>query len=114
MVGNTGATWRTHMCGLPEYHCLTPDLPGFGRSQREPWRTRAATAERVASVIESRVPAGRAHVRPPCRRGARTALRLPRKATVLAGAKLLIYRASRGVGTYAVQLGSHVHPSEEV
>ena len=61
-VGNTGAMWRTHMASLPEYHCLAPDLPGFGRSQGEPWRTRAATAGLVASLIESRALAGRAHV----------------------------------------------------
>lgn len=61
-VGNTGAMWRTHMAGLPGYHCLAPDLPGFGRSARLRWESRVATAERVAALIERRVPTRKAHI----------------------------------------------------
>jgi len=50
------------MAGLTGYHCLAPDLPGFGRSNRVPWRSRIDTTELVADLIERGVPARRAHV----------------------------------------------------
>lgn len=61
-VGNSGGMWRRHMEGLADYHCLAPDLPGFGESNRLPWISRVDTTERVAELIETRVPARRAHV----------------------------------------------------
>lgn len=61
-VGNSGGMWTAHMAGLTGYHCLAPDLPGFGRSNRVPWRSRIDTTELVADLIEHRVPAGRAYV----------------------------------------------------
>jgi len=61
-VGNSGGMWTSHMAGLTGYHCLAPDLPGFGGSNRVPWRSRIATAELVADLIAHRVPARRAHV----------------------------------------------------
>ena len=61
-VGNSGGMWASHMARLTGCHCLAPDLPGFGRSNRVPWRSRIHTAELVADLIEHRVPARRAHV----------------------------------------------------
>jgi pimeloyl-ACP methyl ester carboxylesterase len=61
-VGNSGGMWASHRAGLTGYHCLAPDLPGFGRSNRVPWRSRIHTAELVADLIAHRVPARRAHV----------------------------------------------------
>ena len=29
-VGGNGSMWTDLMAGLPEYHCLAPDLPGHG------------------------------------------------------------------------------------
>ena len=61
-VGNSGGMWASHMAELTGYHCLAPDLPGFGGSNRVPWRSRIATTDLVAELIERRVPARRAHV----------------------------------------------------
>ena len=61
-VGNSGAMWRRHMQLLGDYHCLAPDLPGFGLSRDLEWVSRSDTGKRVAELIGSKVPAGRAHV----------------------------------------------------
>lgn len=61
-VGLSGRMWDRHMAALGGYHCLAPDLPGFGRSNQLPWISLADTADRVAELIESRVPPRRAHV----------------------------------------------------
>jgi pimeloyl-ACP methyl ester carboxylesterase len=50
------------MARLSGYHCLAPDLPGFGRSNHLEWRSRIDTTDRVAALIEARIPSGRAHV----------------------------------------------------
>jgi pimeloyl-ACP methyl ester carboxylesterase len=61
--GPSGVMWRRHMEQLAgSFHCLAPDLPGFGLSNRLPSISPAATADLVADLIERRVPAGRAHV----------------------------------------------------
>jgi len=54
--------WRDHMARLTGLHCLAPDLPGHGESNRQPWVSLEATARDVADLIEARVPARRAHV----------------------------------------------------
>lgn len=61
-VGLSGRMWDSHMAALSGYHCLAPDLPGFGRSNQLPWISRIDTADLVAELIESRIPARRAHV----------------------------------------------------
>lgn len=58
----SGRMWSEHMARLATYHCLAPDLPGHGRSNRRPWRSRSEAADLVAQLIESRVPGRRAHV----------------------------------------------------
>ncbi len=61
--GPSGVMWRRHMEQLADsFHCLAPDLPGFGRSNHLGCISLAATADLVAELIEDRVPAGRAHV----------------------------------------------------
>ena len=61
--GPSGAMWRDHMDRLAsQFHCLTPDLPGFGRSNRQAPITLSQTADLIAELIEARVPARRAHV----------------------------------------------------
>ena len=61
--GPSGRMWRRHMDRLAGgFHCLAPDLPGFGRSNHLPSISLARTADLVAELIEKRVPAGRAHV----------------------------------------------------
>jgi len=61
--GPSGRMWRRHMEWLAgSFHCLAPDLPGFGRSNHLASISLAATADLVAELIGSRVAAGRAHV----------------------------------------------------
>jgi pimeloyl-ACP methyl ester carboxylesterase len=50
------------MARLTGLHCLAPDLPGHGKSSRQPWVSLDATARDIADLIEARVPARRAHV----------------------------------------------------
>jgi pimeloyl-ACP methyl ester carboxylesterase len=61
-AGVSGLMWRDHMARLTGIHCLAPDLPGHGKSNRQPWISLGATARDIADVIEARVPARRAHV----------------------------------------------------
>jgi pimeloyl-ACP methyl ester carboxylesterase len=62
-AGASGRMWRDHMDRLGDrFHCLAPDLPGFGRSNGLAPLTVDETADRIAALIEGRVPAGRAHV----------------------------------------------------
>jgi len=62
-AGASGRMWRDHMVTLGDrFHCLAPDLPGFGRSNRLATASRIETADLVAGLIETRVPAGRAHI----------------------------------------------------
>ncbi|WP_431230966.1 alpha/beta fold hydrolase [Mycolicibacterium psychrotolerans] len=58
----SGWTWRPVVERLPQYHCLVPDLPQYGKSfHLGPFEmTRAANA--VAELIRGRVSTGRAHV----------------------------------------------------
>lgn len=61
-AGLSGAMWADHMARLASFHCLAPDLPGCGMSNGLPWTSRIDVADRVARLIEARVPTGRAHV----------------------------------------------------
>lgn len=62
-AGASGRMWRLHTASLAErFHCLAPDLPGFGQSSHLPPVSRSATADLVARLIEERVPARKAHV----------------------------------------------------
>jgi pimeloyl-ACP methyl ester carboxylesterase len=61
--GPSAPMWHDHMDQLAgEFHCLAPDLPGFGRSNRLAPISLSQTADLVADLIVARVPAGRAHV----------------------------------------------------
>ncbi len=61
--GPCGRMWRAHLDGLAEtFHCLAPDLPGFGRSNRLPSISLVEAADLVAELIATRAPTGRAHV----------------------------------------------------
>jgi len=61
-VGGNGSMWTDLMAGLPDYHCLAPDLPGHGRSRAIAWTSRAESARLVAQLIEERATGGRAHL----------------------------------------------------
>ena len=61
-AGQSGREWRGHMAKLTAFHCLAPDLPGFGRSNHLPSASFSQTADLVARLIEQRVPTRRASV----------------------------------------------------
>ena len=62
-AGASGLMWREHFNVLADrFHCLAPDLPGFGASRDLPFVSREVTSELVAELVEARAPAGRAHV----------------------------------------------------
>jgi pimeloyl-ACP methyl ester carboxylesterase len=55
--------WRGHVERLDgRFHCLVPDLPGFGRSNRQRPISLAETADLVADLVAARVPTGGADV----------------------------------------------------
>ncbi len=61
-AGIGGRMWEPHMAQLAAFHCLAPDLPGSGMSNKLPWTTRFDVADQVAGLIRERVPAGHAHL----------------------------------------------------
>lgn len=62
-AGASGRMWHGHMAKLQgSFHCLAPDLPGFGRSNHLPSASRMETAGLVAELIETHVPEHRAHI----------------------------------------------------
>jgi pimeloyl-ACP methyl ester carboxylesterase len=61
--GPSSAMWRAHLERLAgDFHCLAPDLPGFGGSRRLAPISLRRTADLVAELIVARVPSRRAHV----------------------------------------------------
>ena len=61
--GASGGMWTQHVGRLAgAFHCLAPDLPGHGRSNRVPWSSLQDTTQQVVGLIEGRVPARHAHV----------------------------------------------------
>ena len=61
-AGVSGRMWAAHMARLPDYHCLAPDLPGHGQSNQLAWKSEADTADQIVELIETRIPARRAHL----------------------------------------------------
>lgn len=61
--GPSGRMWAAHLERLAaRFHCLAPDLPGFGRSHHLAPLSLVETADLLAEIIEDRVPAQRAHL----------------------------------------------------
>jgi pimeloyl-ACP methyl ester carboxylesterase len=61
-VGASGRMWTDHMERLAEYHCLAPDLPGFGRSNHLDWVSLDHTVDLIIELIQGQLPDQRAHV----------------------------------------------------
>lgn len=57
-----GWMWEEQVRGLPEYHCLVPDLPGFGASAELDWTSLSDVADQLAELVRQRARGGRAHV----------------------------------------------------
>lgn len=60
--GISGGLWQPALQALPEFHCLAPDLPGFGQSAHLTPFSAENAAEGLAELIQCNVPAGRAAV----------------------------------------------------
>ena len=58
----SGWMWQEPAKEFADYHCLMPDLPGHGSSNRVKWVSFQDTADQVAEVLRERVPGKRAHV----------------------------------------------------
>jgi pimeloyl-ACP methyl ester carboxylesterase len=62
-AGASGRMWRRHTARLAgRFHCLAPDLPGFGHSNQLASASVLESADLVAELIQTRVPAQRAHL----------------------------------------------------
>ena len=57
-----GWMWEPQLAALADYHCLVPDLPGFGRSRDMEWRSMANAAGQVAELIRTKAHGGKAHL----------------------------------------------------
>ena len=61
--GPSGRMWGAHLERLAtRFHCLAPDLPGFGLSNHLASLSLEETADLLADLIEVRVPTRQAHV----------------------------------------------------
>ena len=61
-MGQSGRIWQRHMAKLSDFHCLAPDLPGFGRSNHLAPASNGCIVALLADLIETRVPAKQVHV----------------------------------------------------
>jgi pimeloyl-ACP methyl ester carboxylesterase len=61
-MGQSGRIWQGHMTKLSHFHCLAPDLPGFGRSNHLAPSSNGHIVALLAELIGSRVPGQLVHV----------------------------------------------------
>lgn len=61
-IGTSGWMWWQQIAALNDFHCLTVDLPGHGKSNHIPWVSLRDTAQHIADLIQSRATQGIAHV----------------------------------------------------
>lgn len=58
-----GWMWTPQVAMLQDnYHCIVPDLPGYGRSNQQPWQSFTDTAQQLKTVIEKYGKNGRVHL----------------------------------------------------
>lgn len=58
----SGWTWEPVVERLPNYHCLVPDLPQYGKSFHQGPFEMSRAADAVAELIRNRTRTGRAHL----------------------------------------------------
>lgn len=58
----SGRMWQPQLEGLPEFHCLAPDLPEHGQSAHLAPFSMADTVARLAALIRRSTAQGRAHL----------------------------------------------------
>lgn len=61
-VGTSGWMWWPQIAALSDFHCLSVDLPGHGKSRDIPWVSLVDTADQIATLIRTRATNGQAHV----------------------------------------------------
>ena len=61
-IGASSWMWRDQVASLSDFHCITVDLPGHGKSNRVTWSSLADTTDQIAALIESHATNGRAHI----------------------------------------------------
>ena len=57
-----GWMWMGQVDDLPEYRCFLPDLSGIGNSANTPWISFSDTSDKIANMILTECPGGRAHI----------------------------------------------------
>lgn len=60
--GSNGTMWKSHMAGLSSYHCLAPDLPGFGRSNHRKWSSIDEVVDELVELIRAHAVEQKVHV----------------------------------------------------
>ena len=55
-----GWMWMGQVDDLPEYRCFLPDLPGIGNSATTSWVSFSDTSDKIANMISTKCPSGRA------------------------------------------------------
>jgi pimeloyl-ACP methyl ester carboxylesterase len=60
--GANGTMWKAHMERLTDYHCLAPDLPGYGQSNDQEWASIWDTTSQVIDIIRDCAQHGQAHI----------------------------------------------------
>ncbi len=53
-VAMSGQIWTPLLPHLPDFQCLTPDLPGHGTAQAERWDSLEASAARILETLDGR------------------------------------------------------------
>lgn len=61
-IGASGWMWWRQVAACSDFHCLTVDLPGHGKSNSIRWVSLADTADQVAEIIGTHATNGRSHV----------------------------------------------------
>lgn len=61
-VGASSWMWERQTTALADFHCLSVDLPGHGKSNHATWVSLANTAHQIADIIQARATHGRAHL----------------------------------------------------
>ncbi|MCP5093959.1 MAG: alpha/beta hydrolase [Chloroflexi bacterium] len=57
-----GWMWAGQAEALTDFHCLVPDMPGFGESYDDPWVSLAETAVSLSTLIAEKAHGGKAHI----------------------------------------------------
>ena len=60
--GTTSQMWESVTTRLPELHCLSVDLPGYGESRDIPWLSFETSARAVSQLVDHEAPTENVHL----------------------------------------------------